>query len=164
MNPDDLLAIAENLASGSIGSQRGRPRQADLRRAVSDAYYALFHTLASNCADLLVGSRASTPTKQAWRQVYRALDHGQVKRQCTERRPKRVLRLFPREIQGFAEQFVKMQRARHLADYDPLEQFSRSDVFQLLEETKTAITEFRQVDRSDRRAFAVFVLFDLRRD
>ena len=57
-----------------------------------------------------------------------------------------------------------MQRVRHLADYDPLEQFSRSDVFQLLEETKTAITEFRQVDRSDRRAFAVFVLFDLRRD
>ena len=89
---------------------------------------------------------------------------GRSRGRCTERRPQRVLRLFPREIQGFAEQFVKMQRARHLADYDPLEQFSRSDVFQLLEETKTAITEFQQVDRSDRRAFAVFVLFDLRRD
>ena len=80
VNRDHLLAIAESLASGSVGSQRGRPRQADLRRAISTAYYALFHTLAGNCANLLVGGRASTRTRQAWRQLYRALDHGQVKR------------------------------------------------------------------------------------
>lgn len=120
--------------------------------------------MASNCADLLVGSKASTPTKQAWRQLYRALDHGQVKRRCTESRPRRVLRLFPQEIQDFADQFVRMQGERHLADYDPLEQFSRSDVSQLIEQTKTAITAFLRAERSDRRAFAVFVLFDLRRD
>ncbi|MCY4475525.1 MAG: hypothetical protein OXC83_08850 [Chloroflexi bacterium] len=49
-----------------------------------------------------------------------------------------------------------------MADYDPMEQFSRSSVAQLLEETKSAITEFETVDNDDRRAFAVFVLFDLR--
>ena len=164
MNPNDLLTIAENLASGRIGQQRGRPRQVELRRGISAAYYALFHTLASTSADLLVGARASTHTKQAWRQMYRALDHWQVKRRCTERRQKRVLRLFPQEIQDFADQFVRMQRERHLADYDPFEHFSRSTVSQFIEETKTAIAEFNQVDRNDRRAFAVFVLFDLRRD
>ena len=164
MNPDDLLIIAESLAFGRIGSQRGRPRQAELRRALSAAYYALFHTLAGNCADMLVGSRSSTRTRQAWRQLYRALDHGQVKRQCTERRPKRVLARFPQEIQDFADQLVRMQRIRHLADYDPFEEFSRSAVSQYIEETKAAITEFNQVSRDDRRAFAVFVLFDLRRD
>ena len=57
-----------------------------------------------------------------------------------------------------------MQRLRHLADYDPLERFSRYTVSQYINETKAAIAEFEQVDRSDRRAFAVFVLFDLRRD
>jgi len=55
-----------------------------------------------------------------------------------------------------------MQAQRHMADYDPMEQFSRSSVAQLLEETKSAITEFETVDNDDRRAFAVFVLFDLR--
>ena len=164
MNPDDLLEIAESLASGRIGSQRGRPRQAELRRALSDAYYALFHVLARNCADTLVGSRSSTRTRQAWRQTYRALDHGQAKRQCTERRPKRVLARFPQEIQDFAEQIVRMQRIRHLADYDPFENFSRSEVCQFIEETKSAIAEFRRVDRDHRRAFAVFMLFNLRRD
>ena len=164
MNPDHLLAIAESLASGRVGSQRGRPRQAELRRAVSAAYYALFHSLAGNCANLLVGNRASTPTRQAWRQAYRALDHGRVRRQCTERRPKRVLDRFPPEIENFAEQFVKMQELRHLADYDPFQDFSRPEVSQHIEDTKSAIAQFGQAHRADRRAFAVFVLFDLRRD
>ena len=57
-----------------------------------------------------------------------------------------------------------MQRIRHLADYDPFEHFSRSVVSQYVEETKAAITEFNRVAQDDRRAFAVFVLFDLRRD
>ena len=57
-----------------------------------------------------------------------------------------------------------MQHLRHLADYDPLERFTRYTVSQYIDETKAAIAEFEQVDRSDRRAFAVFVLFDLRRD
>ncbi len=163
MNPEHLLTIAEGLASGGMGSQLGRPRQAELRRSISAAYYALFHTLADNCATLLVGARSSTQTKQAWRQMYRALDHGQVKRRCTDRRPKRVLEKFPQGIQDFADQLVRMQRQRHLADYDPFELFSRTTVSQFIEETKAAITRFNQVGRSDRRAFAVFVLFDLRR-
>ena len=158
MNPDDLLSIAEYLASGGIGSRLGRPRQAELKRAVSASYYALFHTLATNSADLLVGNRTSTRTRQAWRQMYRAIDHGRVKRQCS----KRTIAKFPQEIQKFAHHFVMMQAQRHMADYDPLEQFSRSSVAQLLEETKSAITEFATVDNDDRRAFAVFVLFDLR--
>ena len=164
VNPDDLLTIAEHLASGGIRHQRGRPRQAELCRAVSAIYYALFHTLANDAADLLVGSRSSTQTRQAWRQMYRALEHARVKRQCTERRPKQVLRKFPLEIQDFADQFVFMQRQRHIADYDPLGLFLRSDVSQFIERTKSVISDFKKVDRDDRRAFAVFVLFDLRRD
>ena len=160
MNPDDLLTIAETLASGSIGHQRGRPRQAELRRAVSAAYYALFHALARNAADLLVGSRAATQTKQAWRQVYRALDHGRIKRQCTNQ----IITKFPQEIQDFAGHFVMVQAQRYMADYDPLEHFSRSDVSQLVDKTKSAINDFEMVDSDDRRAFAVFVLFDLRRN
>ena len=96
--------------------------------------------------------------------MYRAPDHGQVKRRCVDGRHKRVLVRFPQEIRDFADQFVRMQRLRHLADYDPFERFSRYAVSQYIDETKAAIAEFEQVHRNDRRAFAVFVLFDLRRD
>ena len=157
MNPDDLLEIAESLASGS---RSGRPRQAELRRSISTAYYALFHMLANNCADLLVGIRSADQTNRAWRQVYRALDHGLAKRQCT----RQTLQEFPQGIIDFANQFVKMQESRHLADYDPFEHFSRSQVSHLIEQTKTAIAELRDVDRRDLRAFAAFVLFPARRN
>ena len=50
-----------------------------------------------------------------------------------------------------------------MADYDPLEQFSRSDVSQLIKQTKAAITAFQGVDRGGRRAFAAFVFFELRK-
>ena len=162
MNPHHLLEIADNLASGRI-TQRGRPRQSELRRAVSAAYYAMFHTLALNAANLLVGSRSSTRTREAWRQTYRALNHGRIKRQCTESRTKRVLANFPQEIQDFADLFVTLQRERHIADYDPLEQLSRGSVTQLIEATRSTIDKFENIARDDRRAFAVFVLFDLRR-
>ena len=41
--PEDLLEQAKHLAS----RERTKPKQASLRRAVSTAYYALFHLLIS---------------------------------------------------------------------------------------------------------------------
>jgi uncharacterized protein (UPF0332 family) len=41
---DDLLAQAEHLAR----VDKKKPKQANLRRAVSAAYYALFHPVASS--------------------------------------------------------------------------------------------------------------------
>ena len=55
-----------------------KPRQADLKRAISTAYYALFHAMAKDAADMLVGVGADRPDK-AWTQLYRALQHGDAK-------------------------------------------------------------------------------------
>ena len=157
MNPDQLLTIAFNLASGT--GRPGRPVDAELRRAVSTAYYAMFHALAQTCAALL-GTNPST--KHAWIQLYGALEHGPAKSRCTG--PSNVLQTFPRAVQNFASHFVKMQAHRHRADYDPTARLERAAVFQYIEETKTAIEDLNQAPRKDRRAFAVYVLFPLRRN
>lgn len=62
MNPHDLIETARRLAGANPGQPT--PTQADLRRTVSTAYYALFHCLAGAAADLLVGrtSRGSDAT------------------------------------------------------------------------------------------------------
>ena len=52
MTPTDFIATARDLAQANI---RGRPRQTNLRRAVSTTYHALFHAIAGCCADTLVG-------------------------------------------------------------------------------------------------------------
>ena len=160
MNPSDLIRIARQLASGAVGGNRGRPRQAELRRAVSAAYYALFHTLALCGANLLAGSTRANRSQQAWRQTYRALEHGHAKNQFN----RNVIDRFPREIRNFGEIFVEMQRRRHDADYDPVERFSRSEVQILIDVTERTITLFESTAVADRRAFAIYALFKLRTD
>ena len=164
MNPDDLIRIARLLAGGMTGGGLGRPRDADLRRAVSAAYYALFHALAACCADTLIGSSPRTRSQQAWRQTYRALDHGPAKERCA----RREIEQFPQDIQDFAASFVKLQGRRHTADYDPLPDrgsgFYRSDVLKLIGEVEEMIGVLNAASDLDRRAFAALVLFRLRRD
>lgn len=130
----DLIRRANASLSG-----RGKPRIVFLRRAVSDSYYALFHRLALMCADQLVG-RSKRKT-EAWRRVYRSLDHGKCKE---EFRRKDVYSLSPtaREI-GLA--FVHLQESRHAADYDPVVPFRRRVDVQIL--VSLASAALNEVDK-----------------
>ena len=160
VNSQDLLDIAIQLADGLGEGNRGRPRQTELSRAVSCSYYAMFHTLAACCADMMMGATRGSRSNQAWRQTYRALEHGRSKQQCSNMQ---IMQHFPSAVQRFGEHFIEMQRQRHLADYDPLAEFRRSQVKQLIEETAGRIREFNAVDTSDRLAFSAYVLFPIRR-
>ena len=161
MNPRDLIRVARLLASGSAGERRGRPRQAELRCAVSAAYYALFHALANSCANTLVGSTRANRDQPAWRQTYRALEHGHARRQCNNRS---AMRRFPAGVRYFGRVFADMQQRRHLADYDPDATFSRSDVIQFIDEAESAIALFESVSPATRRPFSIHVLLRPRRD
>ena len=154
MNPRDLIRIARDLAGAGPNSQRGRPRQTDLCRAVSTAYYALFHSLARCCADSISGSRGRG--RQAWTKAYRALEHGLAKHQCNNGD---LIRDFPLEIQVFAGSFVSMQEKRHEADYNPDAKFSRRQVMKFIDEVERTIIGFDAADTTHRRAFAIHVLF-----
>ena len=161
MNPAELLRIARHLAAGGVSNRRGRPRQAELRRAVSAAYYAMFHALARCCADMLVGSNRSSRDQVAWEQTYRALEHGHARNQCNNQS---AMSRFPAEIREFGRWFIEMQRLRHISDYAPEFSFSRAEVVQLIDDTEGVITRFSSVSPRDRRSFATHVLFRVRRD
>ena len=151
MNPRDLIETARRLAPPGAAQST----QADLRRAVSTAYYALFHCLAAAAADLLTGSDRSSE----WHQVYRALEHGKAKRAC---RQQGALQAFPMEIRRFAEMFVDLQEARHEADYALEGEYSKPDVLAIINRAGNAINEFEQAGVRHRRGFTVHVLFKRR--
>ena len=155
MNPLDFLKTAHDLATSSAR----RPRQTDLRRAVSTTYYALFHCLAKCCADMVVGGVGSDRSRPAWRQTYRALGHGTARKRCEHQKS---IRQFPAEIQDLANVFVDLQKKRHAADYDPDTVFSKPEVLQDIDEAETVIRGFPLAPRKDRRAFAVYLLLDIR--
>lgn len=151
MLPRDLIKTARILVS----SNKGKPSVVTLRRAVSSAYYAMFHCLARGCADLLIGGTGSNRSPEAWLQVYRAVDHRVAKERCKEQ--KTVIK-FPQDVQDFANIFVAMQEKRHSADYDPLAKFAKSAVIADIDQAEEAIRVFNAVDIKDRRAFCAFIL------
>ena len=149
MLPVDLINVAKALVNHSAK----RPKQAELRRAVSSVYYAMFHAVARNCADSLIGS-ASRESGE-WNRVYRALEHGAAKQQCQ----KASKTGSSAGLRDFAAHFAHMQSKRHSADYDPASRFAKSEVSADLESALKAIADFQRLPAEERRAFAAFVLF-----
>ena len=152
MNPHDLIQTARRLAEPGAA----QPTQADLRRAVSTAYYAQFHCLAGTAADLLAGDSPDSPE---WRQVYRALEHSKARSACQQQG---VMRTFPMEVQRFAKAFIELQKARQKADYAFEGAYSQREVLVVIDTAEDAIDRFEQADVRHRRSFAVHVLFKRR--
>ena len=151
MNSRDLIETARALTE----SGRAPPTQAKLRRAVSTAYYAMFHCLAGAAADLLAGNRRSPEGHQ----VYRAIEHGKARSACQQQGD---MRAFPMEIRGFADTFVELQKARQQADYALEGEYSKRDVLAMIDTAVGAIDQFEQADVQHRRSFVVHVLFERR--
>ncbi len=57
-----------------------------VRRAASNAYYALFHALAESNASALIGAPSDPLTASAWSRVYRGLDHVTARRELQRHR------------------------------------------------------------------------------
>jgi hypothetical protein len=132
---DDLLQQAKHLARRELR----RPRQASLRRAVSAAYYAVFHRLIEAGSRVIAPARP--PTLRA--QIGRAFAHGDMKVVCRQFRPGNLENLSPHlrrliepplqaEVAVLARVFIELQDARNIADYDLSALFTRFDALEKL--------------------------------
>jgi uncharacterized protein (UPF0332 family) len=151
--PKDLLVQADHLLKLSPK----RPKQANLRRAVSAAYYAVFHSLCRSNADMIAGSGNARPGR-AWLQCYRAVDHGQAKSRCKDVHAKG----FPPPIQAFADAFVALQEHRHRADYSPDKHFTKQEAAAIVGLARSATSAIKSTPVKDRRAFAIHILLNYR--
>ena len=155
MKPLDLTLSAKKLATGG----RGRPRQSDLCRSESTAYYALFHCVATTVANGMIGSNKKSRNDLAYRQIYRGVMHSQIRQNCSRQH---VMKDFPPEIQLYGNLFAEMQDKRNEADYDPNIMLYRSEVLSDIEKVEDAIKSFYKIKPSERKAFAAYVAFKTR--
>ena len=132
----------------------GRPRQAMLRRAVSTAYYAMFHALCQSNADALVGPSPSGPDAELWLDTYRTLEHRAAKNRLASYISSRQ----DPAIRDFARTFGSMQEQRINADYDPIARFVRSQVMTFISRAEAATRAFCNVPAQTRRSLAVHLL------
>jgi uncharacterized protein (UPF0332 family) len=144
---DDLLVQSRHL----LKLDRNRPKQANLRRAVSACYYALFHLLTGESARRL--GPASPPTLIPLLQ--RAYDHAVMRRAChavlaPESSLNRAFKLeASTDLRMLAEAFQFLQDARHKADYDLSYALTRSDAELYLRVAEAAFQAWRRIRGSD---------------
>lgn len=139
--PQDLLEQAEHLAL----RERTKPKQASLRRSVSTAYYALFH--------LIVEEACRNWRDAAQRPALaRAFDHGPMKSTCEQVRSQLTRLNTPggsdgveRQLLTVVEAFLESQEARHKADYDSAERWTRADALARIEAVQEAFRCWRHV-------------------
>lgn len=119
-DPADMLAVARLLA---VPATAVPATQAHLRRAVSTAYYAVFHAvLLAGAARFIGPDKTDTP---GYSILYRSFAHGRIKAICEavdvaalSRSLQHSLRrtAVSADMRVFAGNFVALQAARHRAD------------------------------------------------
>ena len=160
MNWQHLFDAARMLAGVPVAGaspRLGRPRQAMLRRAISTAYYAMFHALCQSNADTLVGDAATGSNAELWARTYRALDHRPAKDRLASYASAGAL-----EMSNFASRFGNLQSERHDADYNPRRMFSRSQVINMINRAAAATQAFYDMPAPQRRTLAVHLLLSSR--
>jgi hypothetical protein len=143
---DDLLKQAAFLAQ----REPKRPAQASLRRAVSAAYYALFHLLTDDAAGMF------TTEPRVFARLKRAYKHQDMKaasQDFSRRRFSSLLETCAPHVDVFeklklvADAFVSLQQARNEADYDVGPQYTRTQVLKHVHDAKAAFKVWREVRR-----------------
>ena len=162
MNWRHLFDAARNLAGAVDGAPAapGRPRQVDLRRAVSTAYHGVFHALCRSNAETLIGAALPAQGTDPWVHAYRALDHGPGKDLLTQYGSKSNVHA---DIRAFARAFGNFQEQRHDADYNPRKVFTRPEVSRLFDRMAATADAFWNAPLTDRRELAAYLLLSTRR-
>jgi hypothetical protein len=163
---DDMLGLARDLA----GRESETLREVTLRRAVSTAYYALFHLLISEAT-------------LNWRQVElrpalgRVFDHGKMRSasetKCGELNayfkknpqegPELAIRVF---LYIVANTFVEAQQWRNAADYDTSKKWTQTEALDQIASVSRAFECWSRIrDEPVAQAYLVSLLGkDRRRD
>jgi hypothetical protein len=163
LNPDHLFEQAEKLI---VPSSAGPPRQADVRRAISSAYYGVFHATLTAAADQFVGVGKRSTSQYGL--VYRSVDHRWLRALCDEvKKPKPTSKFAPHapvsgfgaDIFAYAGAVLELQVKRHSADYDPLTRVKTSDAEVAIILARTALRRFSAATPVKREAFLSLLLF-----
>ncbi len=155
MSPANLIATARLLLNAASQEIDHEQAQTHLKRAVSTAYYAMFHAVCVNAAELLPDVATDPATAASRLQAYRGPEHTHVRNQC---RNIGIMDSFPTEIQEFARIFVDNQGHRNQADYNPTSDFYPVDVSQIIDDAEVSINRLSSAPTAIRRAFAIAIL------
>lgn len=142
-----------------------RPRQTDLRRSLSAAYYGVFHFCLKALADQLIG--AARYGAADYTAAYRSVAHKTLRDLCDELRKPTLSPKFRPYYPGgvdlglrrFCEQEIELQKRRHAADYDIAAAFTRTDAMTAIADARGAIGNLTAAPHDQQRMFLTLLAF-----
>lgn len=142
--------------AGELGRQsREVKSSAVARRAVSTAYYAVFHAVTDLCASELLGSGAATRKTPEFERVYRALDHKSLKSAFSSSPLNGN-----QTLKAIGDRVVELQSERIRSDYLPSGRlYKKSECDRLIQSARTIIEALATLSSQDRRTLAVHLIF-----
>ena len=140
---EDLLEQARHLAR----REKKRPKQASLRRAVSTAYYSLFHLLIAEA----VANWRRSDQRAALARVFehrkmKSASDAAVRSPASGQNPSVVA-----DLQMVANAFIQLQQDRYKADYDNSQKWSRTQTLAQINLATEAFKRWRAI-RTERIA------------
>lgn len=166
------------LASATSSLEASRPSRAKINRAISTAYYALYHHLIDAAVARLVGRERTPAARELRRTLSRGFDHARMKKVAAwfaprTQVPKEIMALLgqtpasptgfvPSKLANVAHAFVELQEARHAADYDIEKRFTRTEARALVTRARAAIGDWSTVTRAThaRLFLSLFIMDD----
>jgi hypothetical protein len=139
------MALAEDLLEQAfllLKKESKNPKQASLRRAVSTAYYALFHLLIQEAS-------ANWSHKDMRVYLARAFEHRTMydacKRAENAAHPASVSPKVVAKLRAVARAFRELQDQRHLADYSNATKWDRIRASAKVNQCKTAFSDWKSI-------------------
>ena len=142
IRPAWLLRLAEEL--GGIDAGAGQPRNTNLRRAVSTAYYALFHAIALNAARAALPGGDDNEVFGLTRYITHASINQVSKYLAGATAPEHLTSVVTRlrenpELSTVGSTFVALHEKREEADYNHLAEFNRPNTLALVQRAERAV-------------------------
>jgi uncharacterized protein (UPF0332 family) len=127
--------------------------RAAAHRAVSTAYYAVFHALKESNASAIVNQPTSQFTADQWTKIYREGNHSRIRDRLYNNRQQ-----MSNNSAYFATEYRSLHNARIQADYNPRVAYTDQDATTWIDRAEAAIQTFLQLPQDERGAIAALTI------
>ena len=147
-SPLDPSALIDSAYHAVNNAPPGGPSREAVHRAISTAYYAVFHAINASNADVQHGVPASAATARAWTNTYRRMRHNFAAQSLGQH-----FFSLTQNARSLANYFTNLKTARETADYDPNRILTSGDANYWIGEARAALIALQAMTVADRRTF-----------
>ena len=150
LDPTALIDSADHAINNAPPNSASREA---IHRAISTAYYAVFHAICAINADARHGVPTNPTAAQAWTHTYRQMRHGSATKRLSQ-----YLFSLTQDARLLANGFINLKTARETADYDPNRVMTVGDANSWIGQARAALIAMQAMTVADRQTFSNITL------